>query len=176
MNPRTDGGRTMSVLVAYGTKHGSTREIAEAIADELQRSGVEAEVMAAEDVRDLAPFEAVVLGGALYMGRWHRAARSFGRWFAPLLLKRQVWLFSSGPLDHSADVREIPPVPGVAKLAAEVGARGHATFGGSLAPDVTGFPAKAMAKKVAGDYRDFDAIRAWARGISDELGARPIAA
>jgi len=166
----------MDVLVVYASKNGGTREIAEVVGEELRRSGLRAEVRAAAGVRSLGAPDAVVIGGALYMGRWHEAARSFGRRFAPSLRKRPVWLFSSGPLDHSADEREIPPVRGVRKLMAEVGARGHATFGGRLAADVTGFPARAMAKKLAGDYRDFDRIREWAREIAAELDGAAVAA
>ena len=157
------------VLVAYGTKRGSTREIAEAIGDELRGAGLPADVAAADAVRDVSRYGAVVLGGALYMGRWHSAARAFGRRFAPDLRGIPVWMFSSGPLDRSAEEREIAPVGGVGKVMADVGARGHATFGGRLSPDATGFPAKAMAKRMAGDYRDFDGIREWARVIAQDL-------
>ena len=161
----------MNVLVAYGSKRGSTREIAEAIGEELRASGCTAVVRAADSVLDLDGFGAVVLGGALYMGRWHPDARHFVRRHAAELRDRPVWLFSSGPLDHSADDGEIKPVPFVAKRAAAIGANGHRTFGGRLAPDVSGVIAGAIAKKSSGDYRDFDAIRAWARSIADVLTA-----
>jgi menaquinone-dependent protoporphyrinogen oxidase len=166
----------MDVLVAYGTKRGSTRDIAEAVGEELRQAGMRVDVRAAGDVRDVARYGAVVLGGALYMSRWHRAARGFGRRFAPLLQERPVWLFSSGPLDATASEGEIPPVAAVAKLRDGIGARGHATFGGRLEADATGFPASAMAKTMAGDHRDFDRIRAWARRISEDLGATTAAA
>ena len=63
------------VLVAYGTKHGSTREVAEAIGEVLRKRAVEADVRPAAEVKDLSPYSAVVLGGALYTGRWHPDAR-----------------------------------------------------------------------------------------------------
>ncbi len=164
------------VLVAYGTKRGSTGEIAEVIGEELRAFGLRADVVAAETVRDLAPYGAVVLGGALYMGRWHRAARAFGRRFAADLRPIPVWLFSSGPLDRSAEEREIEPVERVAALMAEIGANGHATFGGKLPADAAGFPARAMARTMAGDYRDFDRIRAWGRDIALDLAPGAAAA
>ena len=49
------------------------------------------------------------------------------------------------------------------------GARGHATFGGRLSPDASGFPASAMAKKQAGDWRDPAQVRAWALLIARQL-------
>jgi menaquinone-dependent protoporphyrinogen oxidase len=50
-----------------------------------------------------------------------------------------------------------------------VGARGHVTFGGRLAPDAKGFPASAMAKKNGGDWRDAEQVRAWFHAIAPEL-------
>jgi menaquinone-dependent protoporphyrinogen oxidase len=76
-----------------------------------------------------------------------------------------VYLFSSGPLDDSATQKEIPPVRGVQKLMGDIGARGHVTFGGRLAPDAKGFPAAAMAKKSAGDWRDADQVHTWVHDI-----------
>ena len=80
-----------------------------------------------------------------------------------------MWLFSSGPLDDSAGERTIPPVGQVRSLIDRVNARGHATFGGRLAIDAKGFPASAMAKKNAGDWRDPECIRRWAGEIADSL-------
>src|SRR5262249_7051280 len=85
-----------------------------------------------------------------------------------------VWFFSSGPLDDSAEREAIPPTKQVAILMERVGAQGHATFGGRLTPDAHGFPASAMAKTRAGDWRNPDRIRAWAREIGRALPvARP---
>jgi menaquinone-dependent protoporphyrinogen oxidase len=50
-----------------------------------------------------------------------------------------------------------------------IGARGHVTFGGRLSPDAKGFPASAMAKKNAGDWRDPKQVRAWAHQLASEL-------
>lgn len=56
------------VLVAHGATNGSTEEIAETVADVLRTMGITAEVPA-RSVTDLNPYEAVVVGGALYAGR-----------------------------------------------------------------------------------------------------------
>ncbi|MBO3753202.1 hypothetical protein J5X84_44850 [Streptosporangiaceae bacterium NEAU-GS5] len=37
-------------------------------------------------------------------------------------------------------------------------------------PDAKGFPASAMAKRMAGDHRDPERIRAWAKTIASQLG------
>jgi menaquinone-dependent protoporphyrinogen oxidase len=78
-------------------------------------------------------------------------------------------MVSSGPLDDSASKAAIPPVPQVAKLMSRLGVRGHVTFGGRLASDAKGFPASAMAKTRAGDWRDTAEVQRWAATIAHEL-------
>jgi hypothetical protein len=85
-----------------------------------------------------------------------------------------VWFFSSGPLDDSAARTAIPPVYQLEVLMERVGAQGHVTFGGRLSPDARGFPASAMAKQHAGDWRQPEQIRAWGLEIAAALpSARP---
>ena len=158
----------MHVLVAYGSKMGGTAGIAELIGDALTDAGLHPDVMPVAEVFQLDRCDAVVIGGALYTGHWHRQARRFVRRHTDALRQRPVWLFSSGPLNGSA-VEEIPPVPQVEELARRIGARGHATFGGRLPADAKGFPASAMAKTHAGDWRDPDHIRGWAADVAMEL-------
>ncbi|HEX6472147.1 MAG TPA: flavodoxin domain-containing protein [Streptosporangiaceae bacterium] len=158
-------------LVAYGSKRGSTREIAEWVGADLREAGFDVDILPASSVRDVTPYHAVVLGGALYAARWHRDARRFARRYGRVLRDREVWLFSSGPLDNSAVKREIPPVRGAALAAERVGARGHMTFGGRLAEDARGFPASSMAKTRAGDFRDTAQVHAWTAGIVSDLRA-----
>src|SRR6266700_5866579 len=69
--------RGMKILIAYASKHGSTREVADVIAAELEPSGLEVEVRPARAVEDPGAYDAVVLGAPLYMGRWHKEARTF---------------------------------------------------------------------------------------------------
>ena len=162
------------VLVAYASERGGTAEIADWVGAALRREGVEAEVRPAGDVPGLDGYDAVVVGGALYGGRWHREARRFVRRHAAGLAHRPVWLFSSGPLDDTARERAIEPVPGVAKAAARLHARGHATFGGRLAPDAGGFLASRIAKRRSGDHRDRGQVAEWAAGIARELRRVPV--
>ena len=60
-----------TILVAYGTKHGSTREVAQAVAETLEEHGLEVETSPAARIDDVKPYAGVVIGGAIYMGRWH---------------------------------------------------------------------------------------------------------
>jgi len=166
----------MRVLVTYGSSRGGTEGLARMVAAGLRERGLAVDVLSPGHVPDLSSYDAVVVGGALYAFRWHRAARRFVRKHVAVLRERPTYFFSSGPLDDTAGGNDIPPVAGVKSLMDHVGARGHETFGGRLSPDAKGFPASAMAKKLAGDWRDADQARAWARRIAEDLARGPGAA
>jgi menaquinone-dependent protoporphyrinogen oxidase len=164
----------MRVLVTWGSKLGGTEGIARIIAESLQRAGFDVTAAAASEVRDAAEYDAAIIGGALYANRWHVDARRFVARNLTALRRIPVWLFSSGPLDDSAERQEIPPVGQVSVLMDRTGARGHVTFGGRLAADARGFPAAAMARTSSGDWRNPERIRAWAAELARALpGARP---
>ena len=163
---------TGKVLVAYGTTNGSTARIAEAVAAVLRKEGFTAEALPAGAVARVTPYDAVVVGGGLYAGRWHKNARRFVRRHGGELAGLPLWLFSSGPLDASASERDIPPVPGVQKAITRLDARGHVTFGGCLEEGAKGWVARMILRNgKGGDFRDFDRIEQWARQIADELVA-----
>lgn len=159
----------MRVLVTWGSERGGTEGIGRIVADELEQAGLEVVRMPAEEAVDPRGFDGVVVGGALYANRWHRAARRYVSRHVHQLREVPVWFFSSGPLDDSADQHDIAPVRQVEALMQRVGAVGHVTFGGRLAPDAKGFPAKAMAKTLSGDWRDPARIRAWADDVAQVL-------
>jgi len=164
-----EGVGSMQILIAFGSKRGGTEGLAKMIGQELETAGIEVTVTPARNVHSIEGADAVVLAGALYAGRWHRDARRFAKRFAGQLRDRPVWLVSSGPLDDSATTEEIPPVKQVASVMSAIGARGHVTFGGRLEADAKGFPASAMAKKHAGDWRNRDQVRRWTASIIEEL-------
>ncbi|GAA4073661.1 flavodoxin domain-containing protein [Streptomyces shaanxiensis] len=160
---------TGKVLVAYGTTNGSTARIAEAIADVLRKDGLTADALPARSVASVSSYDAVVVGGGLYAGRWHKDARRFVRKHGRALAERPLWLFSSGPLDPSASERDIPPVPGVKKVMARLDAREHVTFGGCLEEGAKGWVAGMILRSgKGGDFRDFTAIEKWAGRVATD--------
>jgi menaquinone-dependent protoporphyrinogen oxidase len=159
----------MLALVTYGSKMGGTQGLAEMVADAFRAEGFDAEVEPAREVDDVTPYDVVIVGGALYAFRWHRDARRFVKRHAAELEVRPTYLFSSGPLDESAAAGDIPPVKGVARLMRRIRARGHVTFGGRMPADARGFPASAMAKSHAGDWRDRDQVHRWVHLIAGEV-------
>jgi menaquinone-dependent protoporphyrinogen oxidase len=157
----------MNILVAYASKYGSTVEVAAAIAGVLRRRASRVDVRAAAEVEDLGGYDAVVLGGGMYMGRWHRNARGFARHFADELEALPVAVFALGPVDDVPDhvagaekqfrrtVEGLPFEPVATAL-----------FGGVIDPSKLHFPFSHMA---AADLRDWAAIREWALELADEL-------
>jgi menaquinone-dependent protoporphyrinogen oxidase len=159
----------MRVLVTWGSKRGGTEGIGRMLAEALREHALDVVAAPAAEVRSLAGFDAVIVGGGLYATRWVGSVRRFVSRHAKRLRQLPVWLFSSGPLDDSADREDIAPTREVATLAERIGARGHVTFGGYLAPDAHGFPASAMAKTHAGDWRNPQRIRSWAAELAAAL-------
>jgi menaquinone-dependent protoporphyrinogen oxidase len=161
----------MRVLVAVASKHGGTMGIGEAVAKELREAGIETTFEPIEEVNDLKGFDAAVIGSAVYADRWMGEASSFIEEHAGELGNMPVWLFSSGGLgpDQPEKPRDPHQVAGIMK---ESGARGHRLFAGVLDPSQLNFAERLIFKMVhtpAGDYRNWDEIRAWGREIGTTL-------
>ena len=164
----------MRVLVTWGSQRGGTEGIARVIAETLEHEGLEVDLLPPKRALEAHGFDAVIVGGALYANRWHEDARHFVARRERDLRRVPVWFFSSGPLDDTADRANIAPTRQVAILMERVGAQSHVTFGGRLEKNAKGFVASAMAKTKAGDFRNMDRVRAWAREIAHVMPeARP---
>ena len=179
----------MLVLVAYATKYGSTERIAEFIADRLRVGGLEAHAFPVEAVREVAAYDAVLVGSATYMGHWLKPARAFVERFRDTLAGRPTWLFSSGPLGSSAtddqgrDLHDVAVPTEIPELAEMVRPRGHAVFFGVLDSHRLGFRERAIRLTPVGrsilpegDFRDWREIGAWAASIAEELSVSRTAA
>jgi menaquinone-dependent protoporphyrinogen oxidase len=166
-------------LVTCASRYGATAEIADAIAAGLRQLGIEAVRRPLDEVDRLDGYDVVVLGSAVYLGRWRAEARAFGRRLERELAARPVWLFSSGPLDRSLGEEDHRPPRDAARLMARIGARGHAWFGGVLSPEADGILEWLIIRTGrSGDLRDFDAVRGWVAGIAASVATigEPIAA
>jgi menaquinone-dependent protoporphyrinogen oxidase len=165
----------MTVLVAVASRHGATREIAEAIGRGLSARGVGAEVRSVDEVDGVAAYEAVVLGSAVYAGRWLKAARQFAEANAEDLAARPTWLFSSGPIGDPPRPSEEEAVQ-VGQIVAATAAREHRVFAGKLDKRGLSFAERAVVvafRAAEGDFRDWEAIAAWADAIADVLESLP---
>jgi menaquinone-dependent protoporphyrinogen oxidase len=162
------------VLVAYATKLGSNAEIAEFIAQALRDAGNDASAHPARDVKVLDGWDAVILGSAIYAAHWQKDARRFVARLRPQLAERPLWLWSSGPLDPWLARAQLPITQHGAEITDGLGARGHRTFGGRLLADAPIDP-HALETHPIGDFRDWDAIRAYAGVMAEELATMSFA-
>ncbi|MEV5983237.1 flavodoxin domain-containing protein [Streptomyces sp. NPDC052114] len=161
---------TGRMLVAYATKNGSTAEIAGTITRTLREEGIETDLRPVVYIGGIEEYDGVVLGSPLYAGRWHRDARRFARRRRRALAAKEVWLFSSGPLDASASERDIAPVPAVHRMLTAIGAHEHVTFGGCLKDGAKGHIARMILRSgKGGDFRDFQQIGDWSRRVAAAL-------
>ena len=164
--------RPPRVLVLAASRHGATAEIAAALAEcETGRAGgLTAIAMPVEQRPDATAFDAVILGSAVYAGHWLDSAREYAATHADVLRRRPVWLFSSGPIgeppfppDEPYDVQPLIPL---------IGPRGHRVFPGRLDKGRLSFGERAMVTAMRaplGDFRDWDAVRAWAAEIAESI-------
>jgi menaquinone-dependent protoporphyrinogen oxidase len=163
------------VLVAYATTYGSTREVAEAVATAISERGLPTVVRPVAEVKDLADYPAVVLGGPLYYFRWHKDARRLLARHHTALAARPVAIFALGPFNNDPDefagAREqldkaLEKHAWLAPVAATV-------FGGKFDPSALRFPHRlpGMVAIPESDIRDWDAIEAWAGSVAEAFGA-----
>ena len=163
------------ILVAYATKYGATAEIAEKIGEVLSEAGLQTDVMPADKVTDLTPYRAVVLGSAVYMGKWREEAAKFLEDNEKALAERPVWLFSSGPTGEGDPVElmkgwRFPEAQ--QEVADRIGPRDIAIFHGAVDTKKLSLPERLILKGVkapVGDFRDWAAITSWATAIAEAL-------
>ena len=165
-----------SVLVAYATQYGSTQQVAEAIAETLREGGLEVDLQPMREVRTLQDYHAVVLGAALYIGRWHKDARRFLSRHREALTQRPVAIFTLGPLHlnekewqdaHTQLEKELATFAWLTPIALEL-------FGGKIDPAKLHFPwnvlpASLFKNRPINDIRDWRAIHMWASSLAVKL-------
>jgi len=161
----------VKILVAAASKHGATKEIAERIGSRLGDAGFAVEVAATDEAPGPGNYDAAVVGSGVYAGNWLKSARQYVEQHAATLATMPVWLFSSGPLGN-------PPKPDADEavkadaFVEQTQAVGHELIAGAAAKDKLGFAEKSIMKAVRapyGDFRDWDAIDAWADTIARQL-------
>jgi len=181
----------MKILVAYASRHGATRGIAERLAQRLERNGLDVTLEHVDRVGAVDDYDAFVIGSAAYNHHWLKEATRFARRHRTRLESRPVWLFSSGPIGTATvDATGQDPLKAAvprefAELAAAVRPRDLKIFYGAYDPSAPpiglverlGAPFMRMAAvrdaMPSGDFRDWAAIDEWAAGIARELGRVP---
>ncbi len=162
-----------TVLVCYGTRYGSTGEIASIIAEELAKAHLEVTLSPLSLVKDPGNSDAVVIGSPLYMGKWLAEAREFVSRFRTELQSRPVAVFTVG-YSFRDQMKEYIGIGEEALAPVRVFISPVATgcFAGRIDPDAMSLTDREiirMAGVVPGDFRNPDAIRRWARDLPSIL-------
>jgi menaquinone-dependent protoporphyrinogen oxidase len=161
------------ILVAYATRNGSTAEIAQAIGKELTIAGLAVDVAEIKTISTLADYTGVVIGGPLYMGSVDGSVGKFIRKNREQLLTLPVAAFAVGIAPKNPNPAAIEESREALKKSMEpVSPVTSILFAGKLDPAKVNFVMRKfleMAKIPAGDFRDWDAIAAWARELPEML-------
>jgi menaquinone-dependent protoporphyrinogen oxidase len=161
------------ILVAYATKKGSTAEIAQAIAKELHAAGHTADAVEIAKVASPQGYDAVVIGGPLYVGRIDGSIGKFVKRHAAMLgtvpVAGFVVCLAAAAKDpegmawaEKALHAALDPLQPVAET----------VFAGRLDPEKLSWFQRWIIKKVkspVGDFRDWAAIAAWARDLPGKM-------
>jgi menaquinone-dependent protoporphyrinogen oxidase len=164
------------VLVAFGTRHDSTRGIAAAVADVLRGAGITVSFMPVDAVGDLGHVRAAVLGSVVWDGEWLPGACDFLLAHERDLAAIPTWLFASGPLDHVPAGVEADLPDDLVDVIGRIGPRDVALFAGATQPHHLASGLRLLTKLARSDirdHRDWAAIERWANGIRDGLLAEP---
>ncbi len=153
------------VLVAFSSRSGSTAGTAEEIAAVLRAAGLSVDCRAKEEVGDVTPYRAVVLGSGMFVASRSSDGGAFLEHNAVALRGCDLWLYSSGPIGGHAMANS--DVSAVVAVARAVGARGVAAFG--VAGEGPGDDP--VTSLMPADRRE---VRAWAARIAADLGV-PVA-
>jgi menaquinone-dependent protoporphyrinogen oxidase len=167
------------VLVSAASGHGSTTDIARLIGQTLFNDHCGVDIAAPAAVDSIEDYDAVILGSAVYAGRWLAPARDFAIRFREPLSALPVWLFSSGPVGASSRklVQSMEQDPAdVTRIQQAIPVRGHRMFAGKLNPRALSIAQRAsllVFRGMSGDFRDWADIKQWADGIAADLAALP---
>lgn len=161
---------TISILLAYASRFGSTQEVAETIAATLREGSLKVDLQPMQEVKSLDRYDAIVLGAAIYNAKWNADAHQFVMQHQDALSQLPVAIFTLGPLSPSDAAKrnsrrqldsELAKYPWLKPVAVEI-------FAGKYDPSKPGmgFFDKFVPAR---DLRNWDAIRAWAKALSAQL-------
>lgn len=167
------------ILVTYATCTGSTRGVAEAIGKTLAAGGTRVDVLPMQEVKDLAPYQAVVAGSAIQDKKWLPEATQFVQVHRAELARKPFAAFLVCMTLAMRDGEKYRPhVAGfLAPVRTLVKPVSEGLFAGTLdIRKVPGLRNRLMFRLSVlfgvwkeGDHRDWNAIQAWAEELRPRL-------
>ncbi len=167
------------ILVTYASRTGSTAEVAEAIGRTLSECGAQVDVLPMQEVKDLAPYQAVIAGSAISQSRWLPEAVQFIRTHQSTLMHKSFAMFTVCITLAMKDGEQYrPAVQGwVAPMRSLVRPVSEGLFAGRLDFSKLPFNWDTLLFRVSvmlgvfprGDHRDWNAIRSWAESLKPIL-------
>ena len=157
-------------LVTYASKYGSTGGVADAIGKELRSKEIAADILSIKNVSHLSSYQAVVIGSAVYMGKWMSEAVDFLKQNRDILRQVPVAYFLvcmtlSHPTEETR-AKALSYMDPILKAVPEIKPVAIGTFAGAMDYSKLSWLNQQILKSKGtpeGDFRDWNAIRAWAR-------------
>lgn len=157
------------VLVTYASRAGSTMEVAQAVAEELTKRGFAVDVLPVKQASSVDGYGAVVIGSAVRMGSWLPDAVKFVEKNSAALQQKKtaffgLYLMNQGEDEASRTARSAYMEPARKWVKPQT----EGLFVGVGDPAKISFIERMIGKMVKspeGDFRDWNAIRAWAQQI-----------
>ena len=159
------------ILVAYASRFGATREVAEAIARTIREAGAEVDLIPAVDAEDIRAYRAVLLGSPINQGQWLPSAIEFVNKHREQLESRPVVYFVVGLTLRRDTPKNRAKMRQVLDFLPKVNLVATGLFGGSVRQ--VPWPLRILlmlVTRVTGDLRDWEAIEGWTRDLLPRLG------
>jgi len=165
---------TARILVAYASRKGSTAGIAQAVGKEQVSAGYTVDVAEMNAVSSLEGYDAIVIGSPVYMGHIVKDVEKFVAQHRTRLAKLPVAAFAVGIAPVAPDIEPVDNVlDDLKRVLSPVQPVATAVFAGRLDPERMSFVERQMVRMLkvkTGDFRDWNAIAAWARNLPGKMG------
>jgi menaquinone-dependent protoporphyrinogen oxidase len=161
--------KTKKILIAYASRYGSTKEISEEIGEILRETGLLVDVRNVMAVDNLSDYDGAVIGSAIHMGKWLVEAVDFVKLHQNELRKVPVAVFSVGFSVHDPTEENLRKAKAsIVAIRPYVHPFNVGIFGGKIDFDLLDEPDRQillLAGVDTGDFRDWEAVSAWAGGL-----------
>lgn len=170
---------SQKILVTFASRTGSTAEVAEAVVKMLAEKGMQVDLSPVQEVADLAPYGAVVVGSAIQNRQWLPEAVQFVQRYQSELTRKPFAMFTLCMTLAMRDGEKYRPqvYEWLSPIRSLVSPFSEGLFAGVL--DIRKIPSLSDRLKFRlsvlfgvwreGDHRDWDAIRTWTNDLYQQL-------